>query len=42
MYGRALLGATIEVKGPGSPKKKTVREPTLPRKVREDIRLSQG
>eukprot|EP00347_Sterkiella_histriomuscorum_P011923 403370574 len=43
VYGRAMLGATIEVRGPGqSPQKKTVRQPTLPRKVREDIRLTPG
>lgn len=44
MFGRAMLGATVEVRGPGSksPKKKAVRQPTLPRKVREDIRLTPG
>jgi len=41
-----MLGATIEVKGPKqnskSPKRKGVRQPTLPRKVREDCRLTPG
>ena len=38
-----MLGAQVQIKGAGyqSPKKKAPRQPTLPRKTREDCRLGE-